>query len=164
MNKSLYELSFEYLSAIEKIEVNEETGEISGYEELEAIAKEFDDKVENVALFIKNEIAFIEAMKKEERSIADRRKQHERKLDYLMNYVSNEMLTTGKTKIETEKVRLSFRKSESVEIEDADKLTEDYLTVRTTQIPNKTAIKKAIKAGIQVEGAYLATNQNLQIK
>jgi hypothetical protein len=66
--------------------------------------------------------------------------------------------------IETGLFRLSFRKSESVEIEDALKIPEDYLVTKTTTSPDKVKIKKAIKDGEKIGGVIIRESSNLQIK
>lgn len=44
------------------------------------------------------------------------------------------------------------------------KLPKEFVSEKTTISANKTAIKEAIKKGIEVEGAHLETNENLIIK
>lgn len=164
MTKALYEISADYLLAIENIQVDEETGEVTGYEELEAVADEFDIKAENISLFIKNEEAFALSIREEEKALADRRKQHENKANNLKNYLANQMLDIGKTKLETPKTKVSFRKSEQTIIEAEDLIPKEYIKEKITRTPDKTAIKNAIKSGQEVSGAYIETKQNIQIK
>lgn len=164
MTKALYEISADYLLAIENIQVDEETGEVTGYEELEAVADEFDIKAENISLFIKNEEAFALSIREEEKALADRRKQHENKANNLKNYLANQMLDIGKTKLETPKTKVSFRKSEQTIIEAEDLIPKEYIKEKITRTPDKTAIKNAIKSGQEVDGAYIETKQNIQIK
>jgi len=59
---------------------------------------------------------------------------------------------------------LSLRKSKSVVVSDISKIPEKYIKVKTTTEPDKTALKKAIEAGENIEGATVQTNNNLQIK
>ena len=70
----------------------------------------------------------------------------------------------GVLELKTPTLKISFRKSESVEIIDMDLLDEKYITKKTTEMPNKTEIKEALKRGEVIEGAELRTNNNLQIK
>ena len=65
-------------------------------------------------------------------------------------------------KVESPALKLSFRKSESVEI--SENLDQRFMIEKITLQPDKVAIKEAIKKGEQVEGAVLVINQNLQIK
>jgi hypothetical protein len=70
----------------------------------------------------------------------------------------------GIEKVESSFLKLSFRKSESVEVINEAQLLPEFTTTKVTTTPNKTAIKEAIKRGEVVEGAVLVTNQNLQIR
>ena len=74
------------------------------------------------------------------------------------------MQAVGDTKLETAKVALSFRKSESVDVYDPVLLPAEFTKTKTTVTPDKTAIKAAIKAGKDVAGATLEIKKNLQIK
>ena len=59
---------------------------------------------------------------------------------------------------------ISYRASEQTVIDDELSLPEEYLTVKTTYTPNKTAIKEAIKAGKEIPGAHIERKKNIQIK
>lgn len=82
MNASLYEITREYLEALDHLEIDEETGEILNAEELDKLAGAFDEKVESVACYIKNLTAFAGDLKEEEANLAKRRKSAEKKVDY----------------------------------------------------------------------------------
>ena len=68
------------------------------------------------------------------------------------------------SELKTPTLKINFRKSESVDIADLNLLESEYKKVTITETADKTAIKDAIKNGIQVTGAVLKTNLNLQIK
>ena len=61
-------------------------------------------------------------------------------------------------------IKCSFRKSESVNIINLDNLADKYKQTKVEVVPDKKAIKDAIKGGLEVFGAELVTNNNLQIK
>lgn len=73
------------------------------------------------------------------------------------------MLQFGITEIKGDTLKLTFRKSEQVLV-DEDRLPTNWMVVKTTHTPDKAAIKKALKEGQVINGATLITNQNLQIK
>ena len=58
---------------------------------------------------------------------------------------------------------LTSRKSQSVEIEDEDLLGPEWLTVKTIFQADKAAIKAALKASRQIEGAQLLTRRSWRI-
>lgn len=164
MNVSLYEISADFLKALDGLEVNEETGEITNFDAVEALNAQFEDKAESVACYIKNLTAFVADLKTEEDALAARRKTAERRVDSVKKYLTSCMESVGKDKVETAKARISFRKSVQVQIDDEKALPADYTTTTVTVKPDKTAIKKAIQAGQDVTGASLVENRNIQIK
>lgn len=160
---NLYEIN----EAIEKL-VDPETGEIQNIEEFEALGMAFNEKIENVACWIKNLVSDAEAIKAEEKTLHERRQALESKADKLKNYLS--FWLDGK-KFETSKVKCSFRKSSSVVVSDANALIKwarengkDYLLTEKEPEPNKTMIKDYIKNGGKVEGASVVENSSLNIK
>lgn len=85
-------------------------------------------------------------------------------VDRMKAALTGYMQATGKDKAKAGTYNLSFRKSEAVVIRDELALPVEYVKAKTTTVPDKTAIKKAIKNGMEVPGAELQVNQNLQIK
>lgn len=79
-------------------------------------------------------------------------------------YLKKAMEMTGTEKVQGISASISFRQSEQTVIDNEEELPEEYITVKTTYAPNKTAIKTAIKAGKDVPGAHIETVKNLQIK
>ena len=74
------------------------------------------------------------------------------------------------TRLQPEAKRFSFpnheitsRKSIIVEITDLDKITAEWLVVKTTTTPDKNAIKDAIRKGTKVEGAAVVNRTNWKI-
>ena len=90
------------------------------------------------------------------------KEQKEKAIQKLKDAVSDAMNLYGIEKVESPALKLSFRKSESVEI--SENLDKRFMIEKVTLQPDKVAIKEAIKKGEQVEGAVLFINQNLQIK
>jgi hypothetical protein len=67
----------------------------------------------------------------------------------------------GIEKIDTPLLKLSFKKSESVNITDLEQIPLYYIKIKKEA--DKTAIKSAIKE-IDIPGAELVVSQNLQIR
>lgn len=164
MNASLYEITREYLEALDHLEIDEETGEILNAEELDKLAGAFDEKAESVACYIKNLIAFAGNLKEEEANLAKRRKSAEKKVDYLKTFLASCMDAAGREKFNGVKAIVSFRKSVAVQIDDEAALPADFKVETVTVKPDKTAIKKAILDGTEVSGASLVENRNIKIK
>lgn len=164
----LYEIKEEILNCINNIEVDEETGEILNADKLDELQEEFDEKAEGIALYIKNLTAEGEAIKTEEKRLAERRKAVETRVERLKDYLSDAMQATDTLKLTTARVALSFRKSKSVDVGDrfvewARTNAHELLTFKDPT-PNKTAIKDYINKGIAVEYASIVENSNLVIK
>ena len=155
---SLYEL----VKEIENFEfqIDEETGEILNFEELDKLELEKGVKVENLCLFIKNLKADAAAYKAEKESFEKKRKQAENKAESLTRYLQN-MLAGEKYK--SDRVTVSYRKSEQVECADLLEVDDDYLRYKSPEL-DKKKIKDAIKAGVEVKGCQLVEIQNIQIK
>ena len=166
MGFSLYQIDNAVLTVLEDgLVFDEETGEILfDPDNLDELEVERNAKLEAVALFVKSLEAESAAMREEERKLAERRGRNERKAERLRKYISDSMQRFGDTKLETARVSLGFRRSESVEVVDQAALPVEFVKVKMTETADKAAIKKALKAGQQVAGAQLVENKNLQIK
>lgn len=168
---TLYEIERDLLELLERgfndACIDKETGEIDealAAKYLEELPVARERKLEAYGLVIKNYLAEIEALKKEEERLAERRKSKERQVERLKTAITNSMLAFEDTKFETAKVVFTFRKSTAIEIPDASKLAKLYLRRRVEYTPDKTAIKQALIEGKKVKGASLVTKQNLQVK
>ena len=67
-------------------------------------------------------------------------------------------------KIKTDLATFSTRKSKSTQIDNIEQVPSEFITVKQTFQPDKTAIKKAIESGKKVAGASIIENVSLQIK
>ena len=152
--------------------VDEETGEFidNGVDVMLAeLEYAEDEKIENIALFIKDLLKDVSDLKAEEKALADRRRRKEKKAVWLQNYLSGYLLAHDRKKFETPRCALSFRRSQRVEISDAAALDAysvvqpDVYRYKEPEI-NKTFIKDLLKAGQDVPGAALIEVENMQIK
>lgn len=139
--------------------INLETGEID-LELFEKLQLEKDEKIENVALWIKNLSSDVESMENEKKAFEERIKACKNKVSSLKTYL--EMVLNGE-KFQTSRCSITFRKSKSIEVTDISKLEKNYLKY-AEPTADKTAIKKAIEGGATVAGASLVENLNVQIK
>lgn len=140
--------------------VDEETGEVIDLEKLDELQMARDEKIEGICLYIKNLKAQAEALKAEKDSFAQRQKAAENKMESLKKYISGYLCGT---KFESAKVKVSFRKSESLEVSEGAIIPEEFLKFKEPEV-NKTDLKKAVKAGLQIDGVSIVQNLNVQIK
>ena len=160
---NLYEINAALMQAYDDA-VDQETGEIienEAYKAIDGLQMALEEKTENVLLWIKNLQADAEALKKEKMAFADRQARAEAKIESLKKYVGK--VLDGQ-KFQTARVSASWRKSEAVEYAgNVFALPEDYIKYSDPTV-DKTALKKALKNGEEIEGARLVIRQNLQIK
>lgn len=140
--------------------VDMETGEVIDSEKLTALQMERDEKIQNIALWVKNLEADAKAYKEEKDSFAAKQKAAENKADSLKKYLTTYL--EGQS-FKSTRVNVSFRASESVNVTDISKLPEQFLK-QAEPTADKAAIKKMLKDGFAIDGAELVTNQNIQIK
>ncbi len=160
---SLYKINEEIQALFDGAELNEETGEIclnlDKLQELE-IAKEI--KIENIIGYYKNQLSDATQLKAEAKNLMERAKTMTNKADRLKKYLADSLDLGVNADYGIHCV--SWRKSEQVQqlIDSIDNLADDYKKVVVT--PDKTAIKKAIKSGTEIEGFEVVENKNIQIK
>lgn len=151
---NLYEIDEHILNCVDL-----DTGEVINEEMLDQLAMERDRKLENIACWIKNLKAEISAFKEEEKNLKTRREFLENKQERLSSYLQKYL---NGSKFETTKCKISYRKSEKVEVSDLDSIPEKYLKV--TVEPKKSDIKQALKNGEVIEGATLVQTNSMTIK
>jgi hypothetical protein len=152
---TLYEINEAILSCIDL-----ESGEILDEEALEALQIKREEKLENVGLWIKNLASETSALAAEIKTLTERKRVKENKVESLMGYLGSAL---HGERFETPRILVSWRKSESVNIADGAALPEEYLVCAEPRA-DKTLMKKDLKAGVLIPGAELVTKNNIQIK
>lgn len=162
-NLSLYEITSGFPALMENEEISvEDKKKIE--DELVVLLQQ---KSQNIIGYTKNIELTINAMKEEEKRIADNRKILENKMARFKEYVKECMENNGFTKIETGLGTLSIAKSPaSVEIINEDEIPSEFKQEVVTVKIDKTKIKNNFKetgeipAGVNI----VTTNTNLRIK
>ena len=171
---NLYQIN-EVISVIldQGLYVDMETGEVIAEDNLDDILSQLQmaelDKLENLALYVKNLEAEAEAIRSEERALQARRKIKEKKAERISAYLLGYMQQTGKKKAETPRCALSLRNSKAVEITNAADfwayaMEHPELARTKDPEPDKKAIGDCLKLGANVPGAALIERQSLSIK
>lgn len=155
---NLYELN----EAIEgfDLEIDEETGEVLNADALDALQLERDEKIENIALWIKDLLAEAAAIKAEKQALEKRQKTAENKAAWLKGYVQDAL---AGEKFKTARVAISYGTSKRAEITDAELIPEKYLEEQAPKV-KKAEILADLKAGEVIPGAYLLESKSLRIK
>ena len=152
---SIWEIDQEILACCDL-----ETGEVIDPERLESLQMARDQKIENVACWIKNLLSDAEAIKAEKEALAKRQVAALAKAEQLKEWLANAL---GGQKFSSAKCAVSFRRSETVEVEDIALVPAELLRVKTSIEANKTAIKAILKDGQDVVGCRLVERINTQI-
>ena len=165
-NLSLYNITNKFVELMDKAQEGQLTED--EYNELgNELALELQNKSSNIIGYIKNSESLLEAMKAEEKRLADMRKQGEKKLEKFYQYVKENMQRLGLEEISTELGKLKITKNPmSIEIENEDEIPAEFKKeVVTTQI-DKTAIKNHFKdTGEIIPGIRIIDNKtSLRIK
>lgn len=155
---------FEIDKAIETFfeeNVDPETGELLNIEQLDELQLAREQKIENVGLYIKNLEAEADAVENQEKVFADRKKRIRKKIEGLKGFLGYAL---NGQKFKTDRVEMSFRKSESVLIKDEYLIPDEYCEFTMVRKPNKKNLKDALKKGKELMGVELVEKQNVQIK
>ena len=162
---TLYEIQEQLYNAIEY--GVDENGEILDGQLLDdkvnEISMALDEKVENIACYIKNLNADIEALKNEKKILEQRAKTKTNQMEYLKRYLSTFMQMNNVPKFETPKCKVSFRKSSSVVIDDETKIPRKYKTIVKETNIDKTELKKYLQEH-ECVGAHIEEKQNIGVK
>lgn len=161
---TLYEMSNEYRSIKDRLEVDPDTGEILNLDLLEQMEGQIYDKTEAVAIFIKELKAESEMIAAEEKALKERKESKIKKAESLTRYLGNMMTMNAMPSFETSKVKVSSRKSEAVVVAENAEIPERYLVTKTEVKPDKTALKKAIKSGEDIPGVIVEERVNWSVK
>lgn len=161
---NIYQITGEYQNLVRILTENE--GELTPeIEQALAINKdELQAKGINYGFVIKNIDAEIDIIDSEIKRLQGLKKVRTNAIERLKTTLQGAMELYEIQELKTPIIKINFRKSESTEFSNVADIPEDYITIKMERIPNKVAIKDAIKQGIEVPGAFIQTNYNLQIK
>ena len=161
---SVYELDAKISSCIQLDEehvVSVDDGEILNLQQFEALQMERDAKVEGLACYIKNKLADAEAIYAEIDVLSQRASVMKREAERCKAYLAGVLYGE---KFETPRCKISWRKSEVCNVLSMEELPDEYKRTKVTIDADKTAIKKAIKAGAEIPGAEVIQKLNMTLK
>jgi hypothetical protein len=161
---SLYQIRQDHLNLINLIEDNGGEVDAEVLSMLELTETNFNEKAisySNVVKVFENDESIIDA---EIKRLQEMKKRKAKAKEAFENKLTEAMQQFGIDKIETPTRKLSFRKSEAIEVENVDIIPSRYFNEKTTYTIDKDRVKLAIKEGIEIPGVQLVTKQNLQIK
>lgn len=147
--------------------IDEETGElVSVAQALDALRMAREEKIENVACWVKNLSAEADAIREEENRLAKRRKAAETKAANLKAWLLAAMTREDGTtdKLKTGRVAISVKRNPPSTVVDEALLPSTYKVAKITYQANKELIKRELLSGGEVPGAHLEYGRSVIIK
>lgn len=162
--RALYEIDQDILNCVDA-----ETGEILDTEALDALQMEREEKLEGVALWVKDLAAEAEAVKAEADKLTARKRALDNKITAIKSWL---LIALDGGKLKTPRCNVYQTHSTRVSVEDEAELVkfletlnepEQFLRFREPEL-RKDEIKKALKAGTIIPGASLEETEGVVIK
>jgi hypothetical protein len=162
MKITLFEAAEELRHVLDQVDA--ETGELpEGFESARGLVANKASKVGAYILQSEAEAAMVETHAK---GLLDRVKQHRRRVEWLKQYLLQNMVETGITEIAVEhgsKIKLYPFRDPAVEVFDHRQIPAEYFVELEPEI-SKAKIKAAIESGTEVPGAQIVKRHRLSIK
>lgn len=161
--RKLYEIEADLENLIELDAdrfVDGETGEIVNREVWDSLQMEWSQKVEGVALGYKNEMAIVDAMKKEVDELTKRINRHKKKAEGYQSFLN--AVLEGK-KFESSRCYIRPTKSKALEWDGNTEGLEEYLIPQEPRFDKATARKDLI-AGKKIPHCTLVEKTSVSIK
>ena len=163
---NLHEIAIQYrqeAGMLQDLDLDEQTLA----DTLEAAAWPLEVKAQNTAAVIQNLEATAEAIDEHIKAATARKKAIQNRAAWLREHLLHGMQLAGVQKIECPAFRISVANNpEAVDVYEAALIPAQYLRQPEPPppAPDKAAIKQALQAGIEVQGARLVRGQRLSIK
>lgn len=164
MSKSIYNISQELETIFNKIEDNDGVIDEQIETSLAITKQELENKGVQYAfkcLSIKSENEEIDAEIERLSRLKSKNIDLENRL---RETLKNAMLHFGIKEIKIPTLKINFRKSTTIQIDNEDLIDEKYKVEKITKTISKSLIKEAIEKGENVFGASKVENKSLQIK
>ena len=148
--------------------VDLETGELLDFDAFADLQMEREQKIESMALWVKELSATASAIKAEVDTLMERKKAAERRCESLKRYLAE--ILQGE-KFSTPRCAVSFRKSTSVQVDDTEKLVrwleqnglDDCVKYKEPEV-SKEEVGRLLKSGMPVPFAHLENKQSVGVK
>ena len=160
--KSIYVISEEARNLASSLEEGEFTPEM----ELALFINqnEIQEKAINYGYVIKTFEGEVSLISEEIKRLTAIKKAKESAIDRMKDAVLSAMQIYSIEKVSSPMLNISVRRTESIEVPLLELLDNRFLNEKIVKSADKIGIKKAIKDGEMIEGAFIQENYNLQIK
>ncbi|HDR7526703.1 MULTISPECIES: siphovirus Gp157 family protein [Bacillus cereus group] len=158
----LYELTSNYRELQMMIEDGVDPSALA--DTLQAIEESIQDKVQNTALVIRNLEADVDAIKAEEKRLAERRKAIENNCKSLKDYLYQQMIATDLKRIKGTIVTVGIQKNPaSLDIAEDAVVPPEYMIPQPAKVDKKSLLA-AVKDGMQWDGITLRQSEGVRIR
>ncbi len=152
----LHEISKDYIGFLEADLPEDDLKEC-----LESIEGAFEDKGSNIVAVVNTLQADVDVISNEIKRLQERKKSIVNNQERLKEYLRYNMELSGINKIKHPLFNITLGEpSVTAEILDVESLPDEYVKLETKFTPDKLAIKKALKEGIEIEGAKLSEGKS----
>ncbi len=161
MKTSLYQIETEHLALMQQIEnaEGEITEEIA--QQLEINEGQLQSKSIAYLSVIKSKESFNSQIDEEIKRLQAMKKRNNNLVSNLKNRLLDAVKLFGD--FESGLSKFGTRKSSSVEVENVNALPKEFKVIKVTEQADKSALKKAIKEGHEIEGVSIVEKLNLKI-
>lgn len=157
----LYEITQDYAQLLDMADSMDET---LFSDTLSAIEEVLEDKVENIGKMIRCLEADAEAIKAEEKRLADKRKSIENKISSIKSYVQHELEVAGLNKVKRPTITISIQANPpSVLVKDESLIPSHYMIPVAPKL-DKKAVLSFLKEGGEVPGCEITQSRSVRIK
>ena len=160
--KSIYVISEEAKFLASSLEEGEFTPEMELA--LTINQNEIQEKAINYGFVLKTFEGDVSLISEEIKRLTAIKKAKENAIDRMKDAVLNAMQIYSIEKVSSPTLNISIRRTESIEVPLLELLDDRFVTEKIVKSADKIGIKKALKDGEMIEGAFIQANYNLQIK
>jgi len=164
---TLYQIKDDYLAFANMLaECSEDEIATIGLSEcLEQIKDSFEDKAINIIKIIRSLEANAKAIKEASKKLAVKAKRIESKVNYISNYLRNNMIECNIKKIESPELTVLLRNnSGSVIIDNENIIPEEYFNIKEIIQVDKMKIKADYSSDNKIAGCHIDFTPTLQVK
>ena len=159
----LYEL-VEGFKVLEAMLYDGEIEQSTFNDTMESLEFELELKADNYAKLIKNIESDVNGLKTEEKRLAERRKAMENKVKWLKSNLETAMIESNNKKFKTDYFSFNVQKNPPrLEVLNKENIPNQYFIEQEPKL-DTTTLKKAIKAGLQIDGVNLIQTEGLRIR
>lgn len=161
--RTIYDIQDDIREIFASATVDEETGELAiDMAALDALQIEEEDKLEAWGVYIKTEIAWKDALKKERDRLDEEVKKMDNRIELLKQRY---MYVLNGRQLKTTRVTARYHTTRNVvEVAEGTELGDEWMNIKETKTISKTKLKEALLEGKNVPGVKLVDKVSLVVK